>query len=849
MKNTARRIAIFFLLFISVSVIATTAITGLFEDRIGRQIVKEVNKSLKTELQIKEVDLSLLRAFPNAAVNLKEILLKDTNDKPLLTAQNLSFRFKLFSLFSEKIKVMNALVENGVLAIRYDKRGKPNYDVFVYDESATEQESQIAILLQEARLSAIQLIYEDATQQQQVQMQVEEAVFAGDFSADAFSLISKANLISDSITYQEQKFLPNKRISYDAKIAVNLKEGNYTVDRATITVEGNPFSLDGSVVTTNQYTDYDLIIKKNSGNLENVLQLLPEQYLAQLGDFSSKGEFYFNAFINGRSAKNLVPEIDVEFGLDKGQLNSPRLADSFRDVSFDARYNNGAKLRTRKSIFEISKFKGYFDRELIELQLRVDDLSNPMIDFNLDGAIPLKAVYGLFNNPNIKAGIGEIEVENLVLKGKYSDMQSPSTISRVSINGIARFDDAGLTINGEKMLFDKGELVLEGNNLWVKEVKIQGADSEILLNGEFTNLIPVLLADSLNTQQVELIFDATLNAPMMDLDRLIGLTTPPVEEKKLTEEVVDSLQTKAIQQRESFTKFLKGKFAADVKAFNYGKISGQNFKGALQFDNNKMTIKGNTNAMKGKFALDGEMYFEGKRYLKARIICQDIDGKQFFYESDNFGQDILTDKHIKGTLTSKISIDAYWDDNLNFDYDKLRVLSELNIKDGELNDFELFKSFSTYIKMRDLEQVRFTDLTNWLEVRNSKIYIPVMFIQSNALNLILNGMYSFDYDFDFNMQINAGQVMANKIKRHDPNLTPLPSKKKGWFNLYYKMYGKNEDYKYESARREVLSDFEKSEHQKQRIRATLKREFGNLDFINAINWEDDTKLQEASDEE
>ncbi|NJK83010.1 MAG: YdgA family protein [Saprospiraceae bacterium] len=481
------------------------------------------------------------------------------------------------------------------------------------------------------------------------------------FSTNAFSLVSKANLISDVIQYEEQAFLPNKRISYDAKIAVNLKEGNYKVERATVSVEGNPFDLDGSVVMTEKYTDYDLIIKKNGGNLESVLQLLPEQYLAQLGDFSSKGAFYFNAFINGRSAKNLTPEIDVEFGLNDGQLNSPRMADSFRDVSFDARYNNGAKLRTRKSIFEITQFKGYFDRELVELTLRADDLENPMIDFTLNGAVPLKAIYGLFNNKNIKAGTGEIEVENLEIKGLYSDMQSPSTISRVAISGTARFDDASLTVNEEKMVLDRGELVLAGNDLLVNEVKLQGADSEILLNGSFTNWIPVMLADSLNTQQAALVFEATLDAPKMDLDRLIALTTAPLEEKKLTEAVVDSMKTEAIEQRESFTKFLKGKFTANVNSFNYGKINGQNFKGALQFDNNKMTIRGNTNAMEGTFSLNGEMYFEGKRYLKALLICQDIDGKQFFYESDNFGQDILTDKHLKGELAAKISIDAYWE--------------------------------------------------------------------------------------------------------------------------------------------------------------------------------------------
>ncbi|NJK83011.1 MAG: hypothetical protein HC912_03540 [Saprospiraceae bacterium] len=178
------------------------------------------------------------------------------------------------------------------------------------------------------------------------------------------------------------------------------------------------------------------------------------------------------------------------------------------------------------------------------------------------------------------------------------------------------------------------------------------------------------------------------------------------------------------------------------------------------------------------------------------------------------------------------------------------MLAELNIKDGELLDFELFKSFSTYIKTKDLERIRFTDLTNWLEVRNSKIYIPVMFIQSNALNLMLNGLYSFDYEFDFNMKINAGQVMANRIRGHDPSLTPLPAKKKGWFNLYYKIYGKDDDYKYESARRTVLEEFERSERRREQIRSTLEREFGSISFVSEpSDWEDDANYRNASDAE
>ena len=222
----------------------------------------------------------------------------------------------------------------------------------------------------------------------------------------------------------------------------------------------------------------------------------------------------------------------------------------------------------------------------------------------------------------------------------------------------------------------------------------------------------------------------------------------------------------------------------------------------------------------------------------------------FLAQSENFGQDILTDKNIRGTMNSNMVIYAYWDEQMNFDYERLRVLAGIGIEEGELIDFELFKYFSTFIKIEDLEHVRFRDMQNWLEITKQRIYIPVMFIQSNALNLTMNGEYSFDYAYDFNIRVNAGQVAANRLKRHNPNLVPLPSKRKGWFNLYYKVYGKDDDFEYEMANREVKRDFERSERRKNQIRESLINEFQNVVLVREPkDWGDDVRYENATPQE
>src|SRR5690606_16412614 len=115
------------------------------------------------------------------------------------------------------------------------------------------------------------------------------------------------------------------------------------------------------------------------------------------------------------------------------------------------------------------------------------------------------------------------------------------------------------------------------------------------------------------------------------------------------------------------------------------------------------------------------------------------------------------------------------------------------IQNGQLKDFKMLEQFSTYVKMRDLMDIRFANLENYIEIADQKLYLPVMFIQSNAMNLTVSGEHSFENVMDYNIKVNAGQVMANRFKASSSQ--PQPAKKKGWFNLYFNIAGTVEDYK------------------------------------------------------
>ena len=413
-----------------------------------------------------------------------------------------------------------------------------------------------------------------------------------------------------------------------------------------------------------------------------------------------------------------------------------------------------------------------------------------------------------------------------------ADMQSMATIDRVEATGSLDFDDATLYFKDEKMIFDRGSLVLKDNNLELTDFKLEGAGSEIAVAGQFENLLPVLFADSLNSKNAELKFSATLKAEEFDADRLVALTAITAEQKTEAEEVVDSLQIIQAKKREFFSNFLNGTFVADIENFNYGKIEGENFKGKIIFENNEVAIKGGTEAMDGLIDLDGKMYLEQEPYLIANIEVNEVDMYEFFRQGENFGQEFLRSEHVSGRLNSRMIINAFWDETLEFQSDDLIVFAGVGIQNGELKNFDMLEDFSDYIHLKDLRRIKFKDAENWIKVQKSTVYLPAMFVQSNALNMTVAGIHTFDQDIDYNVKINAGQVLMNRLKPHNPGMDPQPSKRKGWFNVYYKIEGNLEgDYDYRTAKREVKRDFEKSERLKRTVQNELKRKFDDLDLL------------------
>lgn len=822
LKYTAVGLTIFVFLILMV--------VQFFGGSISQAVISGLNESLNTKISASEVSTSFLSAFPNLSVDLKDFIMVGSDGTPLLEAKQMSCEIGLSSIFG-KPRIKTIVISDGALQVYVDPDGNTNYQLLAYqplDDKLNEEDTAPATFaVDDARLEEIELVYVNEQLGIEAAAFVYDANFRGDFGEEIYDLATTANAEIRFIEGGGERLFAGQSLRIGAETRVNNPRQAYDFKELYLGIGGLNLDCSGSMQQTVDGWDTDLTFSSEEGTLSDLLLLLPEAYRAYLGEISSRGNFALSGTIKDRWTETRQPEMAFRVNFTDGRLSSPRMDVDARDLNFIGEFTNGPARSTASSVFIIEELSGRFGREPFSLQLQMENLDDPFIVMALEGKVPGEALPGLLPPGTLDEAEGELNISGLRIEGRYADMLNPRTIGKVKTGGRIVADEVAMTINDSKVEIAAGELILSDNQFRIKDLRFLSEGNDLTFNGEATNLIPVLFADSLNTRDAKLTFRALLKAEEMDIDQLIALSGPTQEEVAEAEAdgTTEQLARKSLEKRTRIIDMLEGEFDVNVKSWNYGEIKGERFLGKMKFTPPKMVIQGQSDGMDGRFVIDADLVFTEYPKLEAKIKAANVDAEQFFAQGENFGQEVLTSDNLKGELNSRIFIRAYFSPEMELDYDKLLVLAEVDIRDGELNDFEMLENFSAVLKTKDLERVRFTNLQNYLEISNQTVQIPVMFIQSSAMNMTLSGTHSFGQIMDYNIKVNAGQVLANKLARHDDELKPLPARRNGFFNLYYTVKGHLDNYTVDTDKREVKKDFERSEFHRNRIRRELENQF------------------------
>ncbi|MBP7273828.1 MAG: hypothetical protein KA974_08290 [Saprospiraceae bacterium] len=794
---------------------------NIFEDKITALLLKEIRKNITTSLQVKQVDFSLISDFPKASVNLKDIILKDALGGTLLTVETLSFRFGLFSVLGDDIKIDGIAIKNGTIAIITASNGKTNYDIFVTSKSKS---NNISFSINEFELLNTEVIYMDEQSEQAANFLLKGVTLSGNVAKQKFELNSEGDLLVQDITNKGKTILQNIPAGLDVVLQVDLQKNQYHIDDSEIQLADLVFAINGTLLNQPAKKNIDLKIKSKAAALRDLLTLVPT-VRSTLNDNKVKyeGNVVIDARINGNFGKQNTPLVTAKINLNDGYVGVKEQA--LESIDLIAKYQN-----TNGGILEIQQAKGYYNgATTTQFQATVKNFANPYIDLMLNGTMPANILASVLAQPVIKEITGNIDFQKVKIKGNVEQLKNADRLQSIAATGMIIPKNVALIFDKDNLLLKTGQLSLNDNNMNINNLAMSGAGCEAVINGTLYNVL-ALLAE--NKTAPELKLAAQLDAKQLDMDRLWAIVLQLSQPNTKANPAAKTVANKGTKT--PISPILGGSFKANIDKLNWNKIDAKDFSGNILFDADAMFIDGDVETMGGEMSIEGTAWITDKPHLKANITCDNINIKEFFRQCDNFGQKVLMDKNIRGDLKADIAFDAYWDKAGNLRQDMLHALAVVEVNNGELVNVKMLESFSNYIKIQDLRHVKFNTLQNVFEISNRRIYIPTMTIYCNALNLTLNGEHTFDNDINYNVQVDAAQVLMNRFKRYNASLDPQPAKQSGWFNLYYNIRCAGTDCKYKMTRRQVLDAFALGKIHKDRIQKALDSEFMSSEKQNYI---------------
>ena len=154
-----------------------------------------------------------------------------------------------------------------------------------------------------------------------------------------------------------------------------------------------------------------------------------------------------------------------------------------------------------------------------------------------------------------------------------------------------------------------------------------------------------------------------------------------------------------------------------------------------------------------------------KIYLKSRIRIYDVNLEKLMLKMDYMGQDYVINKNIKGRLTGQVKCYIQIHPDLTPIMDQSEAQIDVNIYDGELDNFTPIQAMSSYFSDKNLNIVRFDTLRNTLSFKNNTLSIPSMNINSSLGFLEISGNQGMDKHMEYYLRIPLKMVTQVAFKK------------------------------------------------------------------------------------
>lgn len=745
-----------------VAVVLVVAIVTplLLRGKIGDIVKREANAMLAARLDFEKLDISLLRNFPNASLNLKGLTLVGTDrfeGDTIVAARRITVVVNLMSLVGDEgFEVRKIILASPALHAHKLADGAVNWDVMKpseqADTTAAEESapSSFRLSVRDFRLTDAVIRYEDDSTGMELRTAPLSLRLSGDMSAESTQL--DLDLLAGGVDFTQGgvPLLHDAELALDAEIDADLAEGRFTFSRNTLRLNAIEMRLDGWVQQVGDALAMDVSAGCSEVRFKDLLSLIPAFYKHEFRSLAASGELSMELWARGQMHGAQLPAFELKTEVHNGSFQYSSLPKAVTDINIAAKVSNaGGELD--KTEVEISEFGlKMAGNSLSATGYATNLMSDPTFRATLSGRVDLGAIREVYP---LEKGIdlaGRIAA-SMKLAGRMSDVES-GRYERISASGSLVVEQLGLHVQQLPEVFiRRAAATISPQAMTLGEFGVKVGGSDLSATGQLTGYLGYLMRGE------QLAGRLYVKSDLLDLNEIRAAVPADAEAESADAEKPAEEAAAAPAQAIVVPKNLNLSLNAELKKVLFEKMVITDIAG-------EMSVAG------GTLSLDrlGLQLFGGKASASGRYstaadpahptlsLAASIAKASFprtFEEIEAVRQLAPIFEKASGDYSLSIDMRTTLDAAMSPDLMSLTAQGEISSENVSVEGVEVFDKLADLLKNDKLRRIEARDLKIRFSIKDGRVTTEPFDLKMGDVNVNMSGTTGLDRTIDYTAKV------------------------------------------------------------------------------------------------
>lgn len=748
---------------------ALIAIPYFFKEEIMDLAKVELNKYVNATVDFKDIDLSLLKSFPNLYVSLQDLKVTGKEEFAkidLIDLGALNVVVNVKTLYNqENIKIKGIELVDATIHAKVLKNGKANWDITLPSDAPPEttptstEPVEFNVSLQKYAVKNANIIYDDATLNTKVNIKGLNHEGRGDFTQDVFTLSTNTNIAAFTTIYEGIAYFNKVKTMAKADIEINNTNGKYTFKDNNFKLNALNLGFHGFIQMPPKSNDIvmDFDFNAKESDFKHILSMIPAAYTADFKEVETTGKMAVKGKVKGKYNEKAMPAFNLAIDVNEGTFHYPDLPKSVTHVNTHVKIDNPDG-ELDNTIVNVSQFAFQLGNDPFEVTaLLSKPMSDPVFKTKAKGRIDLSELAKSFPIEGVKKLTGIIQ-SDLVANGTMSAVEQ-SKYEELEIDGLLKITNmeyAAVDLPKD-LLIRNLDMAFNPENVVVKAFDGKMGKSDFKATGQVENMLSYMLKDG------TLKGNMNITANIFDVDEWMVAMETPTEGTTTT----PSEPTPTSEEMEVFKVPAKLDMAMTAKADKviYDGMVLEKATGSLLIKDEKVTMKGvQFNMLDGKIGMDGS-YSTKTGNLPKVDMAYDIDNVNMVKAFTTFNtMEKLAPiaKYVKGNFTSKMKMQGQLDKNMmpnlmSFSGDGMMAMFK-----ATLANCDIITELGKKLEIKKLQKIDIVDFTTKFAVEKGRVQVKPFNIEQLGIKMNIGGSHGFDQTLNYDIKAKVPRELLGK---------------------------------------------------------------------------------------